>query len=155
VVSWLRLSPLILLGGCGGRSVPKMPGIKNPFSVEIKDVYMQWPLYMTYMSGLLVFVGVIWLLWGRRKDSAIRLIATGMVLAMVAKLLIFFGIYMWWFMGAIAIVYAVCNPMIIENVFLKFNLRFDFNRDGHHGTPSKWFNKKDVKNKEALENPEV
>lgn len=120
-------------------------------NINIKDVYMQWPVYMTYLSGLFVFVGVIWLLWGKRKDSAVRLIATGMILAMTAKLLILFGVYMWWFMGLIPLVYAFINPMKVENLFLKFGLKFDFNRDGHHGTPSKWFSKDDMKDQSALQ----
>ena len=130
---------ILAISGCSlnpFRSAPSVPKqlvmLKN---MDIKDVYMQWPVYMTWIGGALVFVGVVWIIWvPLRKQIGARLIATGIALAAAAAAMIWIGDHMWWLIGGVGLTYALFNPMIVEKFLAKFGIFVDANNDGMIGT---------------------
>ncbi len=142
---WKLLPFCFALAGCFRRTLPEIPNA-FPKNIGLDDVYMQWPMYMTWLGGALVFAGVLWLMWGSRKDSGIRLIGTGMVLAATAKIMIWAGEHFWWLVGGVTIVYCVFNPRWTERILAKFRIFIDLDGDNKIGTgryafkkPRHWF----------------
>ena len=94
-------------------------------------------MWSTWAGAACVIAGVIWLIWFPKKHLALRCIGTGFALEFVARLMIWFSNNHEWLLvgiGLFGVIYLATHPVLVEKILMKFNIFWDINNDGRHGT---------------------